>query len=85
MGTGQPSPILQLDGEVQVEVVKFSFKSTYHMDDINEPLSETFLESEVNFTLETRVKVASVSARDLYVIRSAYYRTTEKERPGGCV
>ena len=32
VGTGPPSPILQLDGEVQEEVVKFSFKSTYHMD-----------------------------------------------------
>ena len=69
VGTGPTSHILHLDGEAQEEVVKFSFESTYHIDDINELLIEIFLESEVNLTLESRVKVAPLSARELYVIR----------------
>ena len=59
MGRDLPSPILQLDGEVE---------STYHQDDINELLSEIFIESEVICALESRVKVAPLSAREIYVI-----------------
>ena len=68
MGKDLPSPILQLDGEVEEDVTKFSFESTYHPDDINELLSEIFIESEVICALESRVKVAPLSAREIYVI-----------------
>ena len=43
--TGPPSPIIQLDGEVGEDVVKFSFGSNYHEDDINELLTEMFNKS----------------------------------------
>ena len=67
--TGPPSPIIQLDGEVGEDVVKFSFESTYHEDDINELLSEIFIKSEINFDLDSRVKVAPLSNREVFIIR----------------
>ena len=62
------SPIVQLDGidEFEENVNKFSFESTFHEDDITELLSEIF--PEVNITLESRVKVAPRSAREIFVI-----------------
>ena len=68
VGQNLPSPILQLDGEVEEDVLKFSFESTYHQDDINELLSEIFIEYEVICALESRVKVAPLSGREIYVI-----------------
>ena len=67
--TGPPSPIIQLDGEVGEDVVKFSFESTYHEDDMNELLSEIFIKSEINFDLDSTVKVAPLSNREVFVIR----------------
>jgi hypothetical protein len=67
--TGPPSPIIQLDGEVGEDVIKYFFESTYHEDDINELLSEIFIKSEINFDLESRVKVAPLSNREVFVIR----------------
>lgn len=66
---GPPSPIVQLDGQGEEEVIKYSFESTYHEDDINECLSEIFNEHEINFALESRVKVAPLSNREIFVIR----------------
>ena len=79
METGLPSPIVQLDGEVDKDidtVARFSFESTYHEDDVTELLSETFPESEVSLTLESRVKVAPLSNREIFVIR---LKTTKKK------
>ena len=70
-GTSSSSPIAQLDGGFDSDdqvLDRYSFESTYHEDDINELLSELFLESDVNFTLESRVKVAPRSANEVYVI-----------------
>ena len=50
METSLPSPIVQLDGEAEENIARFSFESTYHDDDIRELLSEIFPESEVNLT-----------------------------------
>ena len=69
VGTGPPSPIVRLDWVVKEDVVNFSFESTYHLNDINELMSELFIESEINFALESRVKVAPLSNREIYVIR----------------
>ena len=69
MVMGPPSPIVQLDGQGEEEVIKYSFESTYHKDDINECLSEIFNEHEIKFALESRVKVAPLSNREIFVIR----------------
>ena len=78
MDTGPPSPIIQLDGEVGEDVVKFSFESTYHEDDMNELLSEIFIKSEINFDLYSRVKVAPLSNREVFVIRLKPSDTSKK-------
>ena len=79
-GTSLSSPIAQLDGGFDSDDLldRFSFESTYHEDDINELLSEIFLESEVNFNLESRVKVAPRSANEVYVIALKPTATTMK-------
>jgi hypothetical protein len=46
-GTGLISPILQVDGEIEEEMAKYSFESSYHDDDIMELLEEIFLAPEV--------------------------------------
>ena len=51
VGTGPPSPILQVDGEIDDDVIKFSFESLYHEDDVMYTLEDIFLESEVDLTL----------------------------------
>ena len=66
---GLPSPMVQLDGQGEEEVIKYSFESTYHADDINECPSEIFNEPEINLALESRVKVAPLSNREIFVIR----------------
>ena len=76
--TGLPSPIVQLDGEADEDIARFSFESTYHEDDIKELLSEIFPESEVNLALESTVKVAPLSNREIFVIRLKPTATTKK-------
>ena len=69
--TVTPDTIAQLDGALDIpeeEVLRFSFESTYHDDDIKELLSEIFQQAKVNFTLESRVKVAPRSANEVYTI-----------------
>ena len=66
-----PDTIAQLDGAFDIpeeEVLRFSFERTYHDDDIKELLSEIFQQAKVNFTLESRVKVATRSANEVYTI-----------------
>ena len=53
-GLSVSSPILQVDGEIEEEITKYSFESSYHDDDIMEALEEIFLATEVNLTVESR-------------------------------
>ena len=69
--TVTPDTIAQLDGVVDIpeeEILRFSFESTYHDDDIKELLSEIFQQAKVNFTLESRMKVSPRSANEVYTI-----------------
>ena len=75
---GLPSPIVQLDGEAEEVMARFSFESTYHEDDITELLSEIFPESEVNLALESRMKVAPLSNREIFVISLKPTATAKK-------
>ena len=54
VGTGLPSPILQVDGESEEEPAKYSFQSSYHEEDVMYTLREIFPPSEVKLTLESR-------------------------------
>ena len=62
VGTGLPSPILQVDGEIEEETTKYSFESLYHEEDILYTLREIFAPSEVKLTLETRVRMKPLDA-----------------------
>ena len=69
MATGLPSPIMQVDGETEECVAKFSFESSYHEDDVMYTLEDIFLEPEVDLTLESRMKVGpGRSACEVFVI-----------------
>ena len=76
--TGLPSPMIQLDGDAEEDIARFAFESTYHEDDVNELLSEIFPESDVKLSLESRVKVAPLSNREIFVIRLEPTATTKK-------
>jgi hypothetical protein len=67
--TGLPSPILQVDGLMESESVKYSFESTYHEDDVTYTLEELFPATEIKLTLESRDKVAPRSNREIFVIQ----------------
>ena len=58
VGTGLPSPILQVDGEKEEETTKYSFESSYHEEDMR----EIFPPSEVKLTLESRVRMKPLDA-----------------------
>jgi hypothetical protein len=52
VGTGLPSPNLQVDGEMEEETTEYSFESSYHEEDILYTLREISPPSEVKLTLE---------------------------------
>ena len=62
VGTGLPSPILQVDGEMEEETTEYSFESSYHEEDILYTLREIFPPSEVKLTLESRVRMKPLDA-----------------------
>jgi hypothetical protein len=62
VGTGLPSPILQVDGEIEEETSKYSFESSYHEEDILYTLREIFPPSEVKLTLESRERIKPLDA-----------------------
>ena len=66
VGTSIPSPILQLDGSVDVGKLKYTFVSNYHEDDILFTLDEIFPEKSV--ILESQVQCRPRSADYLYTL-----------------
>ena len=67
--TGLDSPVIpQVDGVVEEDRTRYSFESSYHVDDVMDTLKELFDPKEVTVTLESRVQTAPRSAQDLFVI-----------------
>ena len=60
--------IPQVDGVVEEDRARYSFESSYHPDDVMDTLKEIFDANGVNFTLESRVQTAPLSACDRFVI-----------------
>ena len=66
--TSATPTIPQVDGVAEDERSRFAFESSYHVDDVAETLKEIFDPNGVNFTLESRVQTAPLSACDRFVI-----------------
>ena len=62
------SPILQVDGAAEQEKAKYSFVSMYAEEDIMYTIEEIFPRTEVKCTLESRERVAPLSADHLCIL-----------------
>jgi hypothetical protein len=68
VGTGLPSPILQVDGETGEETARYLFEISYHEDDIMYTLRDIFPPSEVKLSLESRVRIKPLDACHLCTV-----------------
>ena len=62
------SPILQVDGAAEQEKAKYSFVSMYVEEDIMYTIEEIFPRTEVKCTLESRERIAPLSADHLCIL-----------------
>ena len=59
MGTGLASPILQVDGAMEADHVKYSFVSDYGEEDVAYTLTEIFPGKDINLVCGERLKPRS--------------------------